>query len=59
MRLRDLQRKVHYDDYGTELWYRVYGGLIRGGILAETWTGKHNDPKMVSVLVPLLKDEDD
>ena len=59
MKLRDLQRKVSYDNYGTELWYRVYGGLIRGGILAETGTGKHGDPKIVGVLVPMLGDEED
>jgi len=59
MKLRDLQRKVNYDDYGTELWYRVYGGLLRSKILEETWTGKHNDPKLVRVQQPLLKDEED
>jgi hypothetical protein len=59
MKLRDLQRKVHYDDYGTELWYRVYGGLLRSSILTETGTGKPGDPKTVKVLQPMLRDEDD
>jgi len=59
MKLRDLQRKVHYDDYGTELWYRVYGGLLRSFILTETGTGKPGDPKIVKVLQPMLRDEDD
>jgi len=55
MKLRDLQRKVNYDDYGTELWYRVYGGLLRSNILVETGTGKHGDPKLVRVAQPMLK----
>jgi hypothetical protein len=59
MKLRDLQRKVHYDDYGTELWKRVYGGLLASKVLEETWTGKHNDPKWVRVLQPLLKEDEE
>jgi hypothetical protein len=59
MKLRDLQRKVSYDNYGTELWYRVYGGLLRSSILTETGTGKHADPKIVRVLQPMLRDDED
>jgi hypothetical protein len=58
MKLRDLQRKVNYDDYGTELWYRVYGGLLRSNILVETGTGKHGDPKLVRVVQPMLRDDE-
>jgi len=41
------------------LWYRVYGGLLRSFILTETGTGKPGDPKVVKVLQPMLRDEDD
>jgi hypothetical protein len=59
MKPRDLQRKVNYDDYGTALWYQVYGGLIRSNIISETGSGKHGDPKVVNILVPLLTDEEE
>jgi len=59
MKLRDLQRKVSYDNYSTDLWYRVYGGLVRSGLLTETGAGKPGDPKLVKVVVPLLSDDED
>lgn len=59
MKVRDLQRKVNYDDYDTGLWYRVYGGLLLNKILVETGAGVPGDPKIVTVLVPLLRDEED
>ena len=59
MKLRDLQRKVNYDDYGTKLWGQVYGGLLAAGILEQTGTGVHGDPKMVRVLQTLLREEEE
>ncbi len=59
MKLRDLQRKVNYDDYGVSLWRQVYGGLITSRILDETGTGKHGSPVIVRVLQPMLKDDEE
>jgi hypothetical protein len=59
IKLRELQRKVNYDAHGTTLWYATYGQLLRSGILAESGAGIPGDPKLVKVIVPLLRDEDE
>lgn len=58
MSLRDLKRKVNYDDFGSSLWLKVYGGLLRDGTLKETGMGQKGDPAIVNVLVPLMVEED-
>jgi Bifunctional DNA primase/polymerase, N-terminal/Primase C terminal 1 (PriCT-1) len=59
MKLRDLQRKVSYDNYSTDLWYRVYGGLVRSKLIAESGKGIPGDPFMVRVLVPLIREDEE
>jgi hypothetical protein len=59
IKLRDLQRLVRHDDIGTENWRKLYGGLLGAGIFAESGTGVPGDPKIVTVLVPLMRDDDE
>jgi hypothetical protein len=60
IKLRDLQRLVRHDDIGTDNWRKLYGGLLSAGILSESGAGGHRwDPKIVTVLVPLMRDDDE
>lgn len=56
--MRDLNRRMHPDRYGTALWYSCYAGLIKSGWTAEVGTGVPGDPKRLVLLqVPESEDE--
>ena len=59
IRLRDLQRKMHFDDLGTTLWYETYTRLVSAQILAESGAGVPGDPKIVKVLAPLMREDEE
>lgn len=56
MNLRDLNRVIHPERYGTSLWNSVYTGLLKSGWCKETGAGTKGDPKF---LIALRLPEDD
>jgi len=43
--LRELNKRIRPDRYGTALWSNCYQGLIKSGITMETGTGAQGDPR--------------
>jgi hypothetical protein len=56
--MRDLNKRMRPDRYGTQLWFNCYSGLIKNGWTTETGTGVPGDPKRVVLLqIPERDDE--
>jgi hypothetical protein len=56
--MRELNKRMRPDRYGTALWYNCYSGLIKNGWTAEIGTGERGDPKRL-VLLKVPENEDD
>lgn len=48
--LRALERMMHVERMGTNLWYHVYEGLKKAGWIVEYGTGGKGDPKIVRLV---------
>jgi Bifunctional DNA primase/polymerase, N-terminal len=51
--VRDMEKSMHSQRYGTEVWYRMVNGLKQSGIIAEVGGGTPGSPKEIVVRVPL------
>ena len=58
MELREFNKRVRPDRYGTALWGSCYQGLIKAGITAEIGTGVRGDPKRLVLLQAPERDDD-
>jgi hypothetical protein len=50
MGVRELERSLHSEKYGTSVWVKAYRGLVTGGWIAEGGKGVKGDPEMVSLM---------
>jgi hypothetical protein len=58
-KLRDLERALSSNTYGTTLWERSFIGLFKSGYLQIEGQGAKGDPKMVRMLRDMSFGEDD
>lgn len=56
--LREMNRLLHPERYGTTLWGQAFSGLTRTGQIAVQGKGTKTDPKMVILLRAPEEDED-
>lgn len=56
--VRELERSIHPEKYGTSLWMKAFKGLVQGKWIAEQGTGTKGDPEMV-ILMKLPPEEED
>jgi hypothetical protein len=55
---RDMNRAMHPERMGTDVWNRAYGGLITMGYIKVTGAGLKSDPTMVVLMRAPEEDED-
>lgn len=51
--VRELERKLHPERYGTTAWGQAIGGLLKVGIIRLEGTGEKGNPKYLQVLEKL------
>jgi hypothetical protein len=56
--MRELNKRMRPDRYGTALWYNCYSGLIKNGWTAEVGTGVPGDPRRLMLLRVPENDDD-
>ena len=56
--VREMNRSMHPERLGTDLWIRAYGGLITMGYIKQMGTGTRSDPQTV-VLMRAPETDDD
>lgn len=57
MSLRDVERGMHPERFGTSLWNMAYQGLIKNRIIQQVGSGRKGDPYRV-ILMQVIEDED-